>query len=51
VVLAATDWLARNDAAGRDVRFDVLAVTFGAGAPRLVHFPGAFDAGGDPGVF
>jgi putative endonuclease len=51
VVLAATDWLARNGGDGRDVRFDVVAVTFGDGAPRVAHFPAAFDADGNPGVF
>ena len=51
VVLAATDWLERNGRGERDVRFDVVAVTFGEGAPRVVHFPAAFDADGAPGVF
>ncbi len=60
VILAATDWLERNGAGGRDLRFDVVAVTFddgagtggpGAAAPRVVHFPAAFDADGNPGVF
>jgi putative endonuclease len=51
VVLAAEDWLARHGAEGRDLRFDVVAVTFGQGDPRIVHFPAAFDADGAPGVF
>jgi putative endonuclease len=53
VALAAADWAERNrDAArGRDLRFDVVAVTFGEGAPRVAHFPAAFDADGSPGVF
>jgi putative endonuclease len=52
VILAAADWLERNGAQGRDIRFDVVAVTFDeAAAPRVVHFPGAFDADGNPGVF
>lgn len=52
VVLAATDWLERNGGQGRDVRFDVVAVTFEAGAPpRIVHVPGAFDADGAPSPF
>lgn len=51
VVLAATDWLERHGAGERDVRFDVVAVTFGVGAPRIVHFPAAFDADGNPSVF
>ncbi len=46
VALAAEDWAARNAVAGRDLRFDVVAVTFGEGAPRVVHFPAAFDAAG-----
>lgn len=51
IILAATDWAARNGGADRDIRFDVVAITFGDGAPRLVHFPAAFDADGAPGVF
>jgi putative endonuclease len=51
VIHAATDWAARNGAAERDIRFDVVAVTFGEGAPRVVHFPAAFDAEGEPWVF
>ena len=51
VVLAATDWLGRNDGEGRDVRFDVVAVTFGDGPARIAHFPAAFDADGAPGIF
>jgi putative endonuclease len=51
VVLAAIDWAERNGAAGRDIRFDVVAVTFGDGAPRVVHFPAAFDADGAPGIW
>lgn len=51
VVAAATDWAARNGALGRALRFDVVAVTFGDGAPRLQHFPAAFDADGAPGFW
>jgi putative endonuclease len=52
VVLAATDWLEKNPAPGRDVRFDVVAVTFDAPAPpRIVHFPAAFDGDGAPSLF
>ncbi len=53
VVLAAMDWVERNRAAAahRDLRFDVVAVTFGEGDPRIVHFPAAFDGDGHPGVF
>jgi putative endonuclease len=51
VVLAATDWASRNGGTERDIRFDVVAVTFGDGPPRVAHFPAAFDADGAPGVF
>ena len=51
VVVAAEDWAMRNDAAGRDLRFDVVAVTFGEESPRIVHFPAAFDAAGSSGVW
>ncbi len=51
VVLAATDWAVRYGGTARDIRFDVVAVTFGDGAPRVAHFPAAFDADGAPGVF
>lgn len=51
VVVAATDWAERNGGADRDIRFDVVAVTFGDGAPRVVHFPAAFDADGAPSLF
>jgi putative endonuclease len=49
VVAAATDWAARNGGFERRFRFDVVAVTFGEGAPRIDHFPGAFDEDGRPG--
>jgi putative endonuclease len=51
VVLAATDWASRNGGAERDIRFDVVAVTFGDGPPRIAHFAAAFDADGQPNVF
>jgi putative endonuclease len=51
VVLAAEDWLVRHGGDGKDVRFDVVAVTFGEAVPRVVHFPAAFDADGHPGIF
>jgi putative endonuclease len=51
VVLAAKDWAARNGGTERDIRFDVVAVTFGEGEPRVVHFPAAFDGDGEPWVF
>jgi putative endonuclease len=49
VVAAATDWALRNDALDAALRFDVVAVTFGEGAPRIAHFRAAFDADGAPG--
>jgi putative endonuclease len=48
VVGAATDWATRNGALERAIRFDVVAVTFGEGEPRLEHFPAAFDADAKP---
>jgi putative endonuclease len=51
VVAAATDWAVRNDALDRDLRFDVVAVTFGDGEPVVAHFPAAFDASGRPGIW
>ncbi len=52
VVAAATDWAARNGALDRAIRFDVVAVTLLDGdPPRLEHFPGAFDADGQPGLW
>jgi putative endonuclease len=51
VALAAEDWVSRNGVTGRDLRFDVVAVTFGEGDPRVVHFPAAFDASGSPVIW
>jgi putative endonuclease len=52
VVAAATDWAARNGGLERDIRFDVVAVTLLEGAPpRVEHFPAAFDADGEPGLW
>ncbi len=51
VVAAATDWAVRNGALEGAIRFDVVAVTFGDGAPRVEHFRGAFDASGRPGAW
>jgi putative endonuclease len=48
VVAAATDGATRNGALERPIRFDVVAVTFGEGEPRLEHFPAAFDADAKP---
>jgi putative endonuclease len=49
VVAAATDWAVRHGGLDRAIRFDVVAVTLGPGEPRIEHFPGAFDADGEPG--
>jgi putative endonuclease len=51
VVAAATDWALRNGGLHREIRFDVVAVTFGVGAPRVEHFPAAFDSEGRPGLW
>jgi len=51
VVAAATDWATRNGGLDRAFRFDVVAVTFGDGAPGVSHFPAAFDASGRPGIW
>lgn len=52
VVAAATDWAERNGGLDREIRFDVVAVTVLEGAPpRVEHFPGAFDADGQPGIW
>jgi putative endonuclease len=51
VVAAATDWALRNGGLERAIRFDVMAVTFGEGAARIVHFPAAFDGDGAPGIW
>jgi len=47
VVAAATDWALRHGGLDRAIRFDVVAVRTGPGAPRVEHFPGAFDADGE----
>jgi putative endonuclease len=51
VVAAATHWALENGGLERDIRFDVVAVTFGEGAPRIEHFRAAFDADGAPGLW
>ncbi len=51
VVAAATDWALAHGGLERALRFDVVAVTFGEGAPRLEHFRAAFDADGRPGLW
>lgn len=51
VVAAATDWAMRNGGLDRAIRFDVVAVTFGDGAPRIEHFRAAFDGDGRPGLW
>jgi putative endonuclease len=49
VVAAATDWALRNGGLEQPFRFDVVAVIFGEGAPRIVLYRDAFDADGRPG--
>ncbi len=49
VIAAATDWALRNGGLERAIRFDVVAITFRDGGPRIEHFPAAFDADGSPG--
>lgn len=51
VVAAATDWAVKNGGLDRLIRFDVVAVTFGDSAPRIEHFPAAFDGAGGPGLW
>ncbi len=51
VVAAATDWALRNGGLERAIRFDVVAVTFREGGPRIEHFRAAFDADGAPGLW
>jgi putative endonuclease len=51
VVAAATDWALKHGGLERDIRFDVVAVTFGEGAPRIEHFRAAFDGDGAPGLW
>jgi putative endonuclease len=48
VIVAATDWATRHDALERAIRFDVVAITFGDGEPRIDHFPAAFDGDARP---
>jgi putative endonuclease len=49
VVAAATEWALRNGGLEQPFRFDVVAVTFGEGDPRIVLYRDAFDADGRPG--
>jgi putative endonuclease len=51
VVAAATDWALRNGGLEQPFRFDVVAVTFGEGEPRIVLYRDAFDADGRPGAW
>lgn len=51
VIAAATDWAMRNGGLDRSIRFDVVAVTFGEGTPRIEHFRAAFDGDGRPGLW
>ena len=47
VVAAATDWARRHGALDDDIRFDVLAMSGGAGGWTFRLHQGAFDASGD----
>lgn len=50
VIAAATDWALQHGGLARDMRFDVVAVTFAEDAePRLDLFRGAFDGDAKPG--
>lgn len=49
VAAAAADWARSNGGLFQRFRFDVVAVTFGDGEPRIVLFRDAFDADGSPG--
>lgn len=47
VIAAATDWALANGGLERQIRFDVVAVTFTEdGPPRVEHFRSAFDGDG-----
>jgi len=48
VVNAATDWVMRNRAGQRSLRFDVVSILFGPGGPKIELFRNAFDASGFP---
>jgi putative endonuclease len=51
VVAAATHWALANGGLERAIRFDVVAVTFGEGDPRIEHLRNAFDASGAPSLY
>lgn len=46
VIAAATDWALAHGGLEQAMRFDVVAITFGEGPPRIEHFPDAFDGDG-----
>ncbi len=48
VVAAAADWVARNGAGQRTMRFDVISVLLAPEGPQVELFRNAFDAGGLP---
>lgn len=48
VVAAAADWVARNGAGQRTMRFDVVSVLLSPEGPRIELFRNAFDASGLP---
>jgi putative endonuclease len=49
VAAASADWARANGGLFQRFRFDVVAVTFGEAAPKIVLFRDAFDADGSPG--
>lgn len=51
VVAAATDWAVKHGGLDRDMRFDVVAITFAGAGARIEHFRAAFDADGAPGLW
>ncbi len=48
VVAAATDWALRHGGLEQEIRFDVVSVFTGPGAPAPELIRGAFDGAGDP---
>jgi len=51
VAAAATDWAVKHGGLDRDIRFDVVAITFAGAGTRIEHFRAAFDADGRPGLW
>ena len=50
VIAAATDWALGHGGLEREIRFDLVSVVFGEGAPALQLIRGAFDGDGLPGM-